>query len=192
MVSKRNATEAQNSSLPKSFQEMVHMLKSFRKSLIVSFEKITVLTVIFSLMGGGAAFAAAGGFPGRPTPPPPPCISTGFLAENGFEAGGCYFCNVRNVGVTSHTVAVEVRDQLNFIEGGTIPQPLAAGQGIIVSSCPPANQTSSDACVVTTDEGTTDALGDLAVVLQFSTPAGETEGKIFNSCAASRGVVNNP
>ena len=191
MVSKRRA-EVQNTSQTQSFPGKVRMLKSAGKSVIASFEKITVLTLILSLIGAGAAFAAAGGFPGRPIPPPPPCISTGFLAENGFETGGCYFCGVRNVGVTSHTVAVEVRDQLNFIEGGTIPQPLAAGQGIVVSSCPPANQTSSDACVVTTDEGTTDALGDLAVVLQFSTPAGETEGKIFNSCAASRGVVNNP
>jgi len=177
-----------------TFDGRVNMRESFRKSRIVSFETITVLTLTLSLMGAGAAFAAAGGIPGPPhfVPPPPPCISTGLLAENGFENGGCYFCNVRNVGITSHTVGVEVRDQLNFIEGGTIPQPLAAGQGIIVSSCPPANQTSSDACVVTTDEGTTDALRDLAVVLQFSAPAGETEGKIFNSCASSRGLVNNP
>ena len=192
MVSKRIAEEVQNSSLPKSIQERVHMLKSFCKSLIASFEKIAVLTLTLSLMGAGAAFAAAGGVPGRPTLPPPPCISTGILAENGFETGGCYFCNVRNVGITSHTVGVEVRDQLNLIEGGTIPLPLAAGQGIVVSSCPPANVTSSNACVVTTEEGTTDALGDLAVVLQFSTPASETEGKVFNSCAPSKGLANNP
>jgi len=72
-----------------TFHGRVNMRESFRKSRIVSVEKITVLTLILSLMGAGAAFAAAGGFPGRPTPPPPPCISTGILAENGFEVGGC-------------------------------------------------------------------------------------------------------
>jgi hypothetical protein len=73
-----------------------------------------------------------------------------------------------------------------------VPFTLAPGHGIVFSSCPPRNITASDACVVTTDEGTTDALQDLAVVLQFSSPAAETEGKIFNSCARSSGVSSAP
>ena len=49
------------------------MLKSSCKSLIVSFEKIAVLTLVLSLMGVQAALAASGGVPGPPhvTPPRP-------------------------------------------------------------------------------------------------------------------------
>jgi len=170
----------------------MHMLKSTGKSLIISFEKITVLTLVLSLTGVQAVFAAAGGFPGRPTPPPPPCISTGFIQESNFDAVGCYYCNVRNVGATSHSVTIDIRDNENLTDSANIlPIVLAPGQGSIYSFCPPDNQTSGDACVVTTVEGTTDALGDLAVVLQFSTPASETEGKIFNSCAPRSGVGVN-
>jgi hypothetical protein len=169
------------------------MLKSAGKSLIVSFEKITVLTLVLSLMGAGSAFAAAGGIPGPPhvTPPQPPCVSTGPLQEDDTSVG-CYSCNVRNVGTTSHNVTIDVRDTGNLTASGTVPLPLAPGHGIVVSSCPTRNFTASDACVVTTEEGTTDALEDLAVVMQFSSPAGETEGKIFNSCAPSSGVATLP
>ena len=193
MLSKRIAEEVQNSSLPKSFQERVHMLKSAGKTLLISFEKITVLTVILSLISAGAAFAAAGGIPGRPTPPPPPCIATGLIEESNFDAVGCYLCNVRNVGATSHQVTIDIRDTGNLTDSANIaPITLAPGHTSLFSFCPPDNQTSGDACVVTTVEGTTDALEDLAVVLQFSTPASETEGKIFNSCATRSGVANNP
>ena len=192
MVSKRNATEVQNISLPKSFQEMVHMLKSAGHGLVVSFEKITVVTLVLSLMGAGSAFAAAGGVPGRPTPPPPPCISTGFLQEDDTSVGS-YFCSVRNVGGTSHQVTVDFRNAGNLTDERNIsPITLAPGHGIVFDFPPHAGFTASDACVVTTDEGTTDALQDLAVVLQFSSPAGETEGKIFNSCAPSSGVASPP
>ena len=168
------------------------MLKSFCKSLIVSFEKIVVLTLILSLMGVKAAFSAAGGVPGRPTPPPPPCISTGFLQEDDTSVGS-YFCSVRNVGGTSHKVTVDFRDAGNLTDESNIsPITLAPGHGIVFDFPPHAGFTASDACVVTTDEGTTDALQDLAVVLQFSSPAGETEGKIYNSCAPSSGVANRP
>ena len=168
------------------------MLKSVRRSLIV-FEKITVLTLVLSILGVGSAFAAAGGIPGPPIfiPPPPPCISTGFLQEDDTSLG-CYFCGVRNVGTTTHKVSVDVRDTGNLTESGTIPLPLAPGHGIVVSACPTRGFTASDACIVTTDEGTTDALQDLAVVLQFSSPAAETEGKIFNSCALSSGLAGSP
>lgn len=193
MVSKRRAEEVQNSLLPQQLRGRVHMLKSFCKSRIVSIEKIAVLTLTLSLMGAGAAFAAAGGIPGRPifTPPPPPCISTGFLSEDGFSVG-CYTCTVRNVGAVSHTIAVDIRDEANLADSGRVPLPVAPGQSTGAGFCPPANVTSSDACVVVTDEGTTDALQDLAVVLQFSSPAGETEGKIFNSCAPRSGIANQP
>ena len=169
------------------------MRKSASKSLIVSFEKIAVLTLVLSLMGAQSAFAAAGGIPGPPivTPPPPPCISTGFLSEDGTSVG-CYTCTVRNVGTVSHTVAVDIRDEGNLADGGRIPLPVAPGQSTGTEFCPHPNFTSADACVVVTDEGTTDALQDLAVVLQFSSPAGETEGKIFNSCVPRSGIANQP
>ena len=138
MVSKRIAEEVQDSSLPKSFQERVHMLKSAGKSLIVSFEKIAVLTFVLSLLGVGEAFAAVGGVPGRPTPPPPPCISTGFIAENGFDTGS-YDCSVRNVGATSHSVTIDIRDAGNLTDNRNIvPFVLAPGQGTLFSfSTPP-------------------------------------------------------
>jgi hypothetical protein len=169
------------------------MHKSTAKRLIISFEKIAVLTLVLSLLGVGAAFAAAGGIPGPPhvTPPPPPCISTGILEEDG-PAASCYFCSVRNVGLVSHNVTVDVRNAGNFTESGTIPLTVAPGHGLVVASCTTANVTASNACVVTTDEGTTDALQDLAVVLQFESPAAETEGKIFNSCAPRDGIVKPP
>jgi hypothetical protein len=168
------------------------MLKLFCKSLIVSFEKIAVLTFVLSLLGVGEVFAAVGGVPGRPTPPPPPCISTGLLQEDDTSVG-TYFCSVRNVGTVSHAVTIDVRDAGNLTESGTaVPLTLAPGHGIVLSAPPTRNFTASDACVVTTDEGTTDALQDLAVVLQFSSPAAETEGKIFNSCAPRNGIANQP
>jgi hypothetical protein len=168
------------------------MRKPTSESSAISCEKIAVLTLILSLLGGGAAFAAAGGIPGPPhfTPPPPPCISTGFLEENDTSVG-CYFCSVRNVGGTSHNATIDFRDAGNLTDNATTI-PLLPGHGIVVSSCPPRGFTASDACLVSTDEGTTDALQDLAVVLQFSTPASETEGKIFNSCAPRDGIANPP
>ena len=111
LVSKRSS-EAQN--IPQTFRERMHMLKSARKSLIVSFEKIAVLALVLSLLSAGAAFAAAGGNPGPPhlPPPLPPCISTGLLSESNSN-GGCYSCNVRNVGGTSHNVTIDLRDAQN-------------------------------------------------------------------------------
>jgi len=168
------------------------MLKSAGHGLVVSFEKITVLTLILSLVGVRAALAAAGGVPGRPTPPPPPCISTGFLQEDDTSVGS-YFCSVRNVGATSHQVTVDFRDAGNLTdERNLVPITLAPGHGIVFDFSPHVGFTASDSCVVTTAEGTTDALQDLAVVLQFSSPAGETEGKVYNSCAPSSGVANLP
>jgi len=191
VVSKGSA-DVLNSSFPESFQGRVHMLKSFGKGLVVSFEKIAVLTLVLSLISVRAAFAAAGGIPGRPTPPPPPCISTGFLQEDDTSVG-CYFCSVRNVGAVSHNVTVDIRDAGNLTdERNLLPSTLAPGHGIVFSFCPSRNFTASDACIVTTDDGTTDALQDLAVVLQFSSPAAETEGKIANSCASSSGVSSPP
>jgi hypothetical protein len=190
-VSKRRS-EVHDSSLPKESKEMVHMIRSFFKSPMVSLEKIAVLTLMLSLIGVGAAFAAAGGVPGRPTPPPPPCISTGYLQEDDTSVGS-YFCSVRNVGATSHKVTVDFRDAANLTdERNLTPITLAPGHGIVFDFPPHMGFTASDACVVTTDEGTTDALQDLAVVLQFSSPVGETEGKIFNSCAPSSGVATLP
>jgi hypothetical protein len=194
VVSKRSS-EGHDISLRKESKEMVHMIRSFLKGPMVSFEKIAALTLVLSLMGVQAAFSAVGGIPGPPivTPPPPPCISTGLLAEVQTDTSvGCYTCYVRNVGTVSHNVSTDIRDAGNLTDSGTIPLTVAPGHSTGATFCPSANNTASDACVVTTDEGTTDALQDLAVVLQFDSPAGETEGKIFNSCAARDGIANRP
>jgi len=165
------------------------MCKSTAKRLIISFENIAFLTLVLSTMGVGAAFGAVGGVPGPPpVKPVSPCISTGFLGKSG--ATGSYLCSVRNVGLVSHNVTIDIRDQGNLTDNANAsPTPLAPGHGTGVGFSPPENVTASDACVVTTDEGTTDALEDLRVVMEFSSPATETEGEIFTSCAPSGGVA---
>jgi hypothetical protein len=171
------------------------VFKSFRRSLLVSFETITVLTLVLSILSVRAVFAAAGGIPGRPTPPPPPCISTGPIFE--FPAG-CYSCQVRNVSANDHNATIDLRNEQNQSEDTTPPVFLSRGRSIITSFC--GNGFLSVSCVVTTLEGTTDDLNDLAVVEQYapakpganvsiSTSASETEGKIYNSCMPSEGPV---
>ena len=156
------------------------MRESNCKSLINSLEKIAVLALLLSLLGVQSAFARIGGIPG---PPPPPCISTGILSENGSTTGS-YSCYVRNVGVVSHNVTLRIVNTSNHaVSGNRTPISLAPGKATGVGFTPPSNRPSAEACVVTTDEGTTDALSDLAVVMQFSDPSGETEGEIVNSCA---------
>jgi hypothetical protein len=160
------------------------MRESSRKRLILSSEKIIVLALVLSQLGVRSAFARAGGIPGFPPPPQPPCITTATLQENGFTSGS-YICSVRNAGVVSHQVTIRIVNTGNGADSGNrTPVSLAPGKTTSEGFSPPSNQTSADACVVTTNEGTTDALSDLAVVLQFSDPAGETEGEIINSCAS--------
>ena len=177
------------------------MRRSASKSLFVTFQKIAVLTIVLSILGVRTAFSGAGGIPGRPTPPPPPCISTGPIFE--FPAG-CYSCQVRNVGTINHGATIELRTTENQSEETTPPIFLTPGRSIMTSFC--GNGFLSISCVVTTQEGTTDDLADLAVVEQYapgrpSEPGGvgntspslaETEGKIFNSCAPSSGPVSAP
>lgn len=174
------------------------MLKSLGKSPIVSLEVIIVLTLVLSLTGVRAAFSAAGGVPGRPTPPPPPCISTGPIFE--FPAG-CYSCQVRNISANTLGATIDLRNEENQTEQTTPPTLLSPGRSIITGFC--SNGFLSVSCVVTTLEGTTDALGDLAVVEQYapgaptneggifttSSSSAETEGKIFNACVPSAGPV---
>ena len=177
------------------------MLKSFRKRTLVSFANIAVITLVLSLLSVRAVFAAAGGIPGRPTPPPPPCISTGPIFE--FPAG-CYSCQVRNVGTINHGATIDLRNEENQSEQTTPPVFLSPGRSIITAFC--GGGFLSVSCVVTTQAGTTDDLGDLAVVEQYapgrpsepngifvtSTSASETEGKSFNSCAPSSGPASVP
>ncbi len=160
------------------------MCKPTCKSSIIYFQKIAVLTLVLSLSGVRSAFARAGGVPGPPPPPPPPCITTATLQENGFTTGS-YICSVRNGGVVGHNVTIRIVNTGNGADSGNrTPVSLPPGKTTSEGFSPPGDQTSAEACVVTTDEGTTDALSDLAVVMQFSDPAGETEGKIINSCAS--------
>ena len=177
------------------------MRASAGKSVIVSFEKIGVLTVVLSMLTVSAAFAAAGGIPGRPTPPPPPCISTGPIFE--FPAG-CYSCQVRNVGTSTLGATIDIRNEENQSEQTTPPSQLLPGRTNITGFC--GGGFLSVSCVVTTQGGNTDELNDLAVVEQYapgrpsepngifvtSTSASETEGKVFNSCAPSSGPVSVP
>ena len=177
------------------------MRESASKSLIVSCEKIAVLTLVLSLLSVHAAFAAAGGIPGRPTPPPPPCISTGPIFE---FPPGCYSCQVRNVGTTTLGATIDIRNDENQSEQTTPPSQLLPGRTNLTSFCGGGFIAAS--CVVTTQGGTTDELADLAVVEQYapgrpsqpngifvtSTSVSETEGKVFNSCAPSSGSAGVP
>ena len=144
-------------------------------------------------LGVGAAFAAVGGIPGPPhVTPVSPCISTGFLQENDTSIGS-FFCSVRNVGVVSHNVTIEIRDGANLTDNAFAnSMSLAPGHGTILSFSPHGGFTAFDACVVTTDEDTLGALQDLRVAMQFSSPAGQTEGNVFSACAPSEGVSTLP
>jgi len=162
------------------------MHKSIGKISTRSIEMIAIFVLAISTLSAGKAFAMAGGIPGPPvvTPPPPPCITTATLQENGFTTGS-YDCSVRNGGVVSHKVTIRIVNIDNgAVSGNRTPVLLAPGKTTDEGFSPPSNQTSAEACVVTTDEGTTDALSDLVIVLQFTDPAGETEGKIIDSCAS--------
>lgn len=124
--------------------------------------------------------------PPPPPTPPQPCISTGLIAF-----APVVFCTVRNVGVVTHNVTMDVRDEDNLSAGfsGNATPSLGPGTSnfIVASSI-----SFQEACVVTTDEGTPDALADLSVVLYYVTgnegnPTSETAGQIFKKCAPSNG-----
>jgi len=146
--------------------------------------KTAALMLVLLALGTHVALAAVGGVPGPPNhvpgpppPPPPPCISTAPLFAPDHS-----ICWVRNVGVAAHFVRIDIRHAGNVILD-TYSKLLAPGifDGLRVEI------SNAVSCVVTTGEGTTNALEDLAVELQaFTTStghAGETEGRIFQQCA---------
>jgi hypothetical protein len=118
-----------------------------------------------------------------------PCISTGLI----FTVNAA-FCFVRNVGVVSHNATSELRNGGNQIVKSS-PLSLGPGEGVIGAIAYVSDE-SAVACILTTDEGTTDALKDVAVVLQVfdksGGAAGETEGQIFQECAPSSGKAPPP
>ena len=133
------------------------------------------------LLGTHVALAAVGGVPGSPGripgPPPPPCISTAPIFAPNHS-----ICWVRNVGVAAHFVRIDIR-QAGNLTLDTLLEVIAPGKfdGLRI------DVSNAVSCVVTTDEGTTNALEDLAVDLQVFTTstghAGETEGRMFQQCA---------
>ena len=144
-----------------------------------AFGKTAALAFVVLLLRSPVVLAARNGIPGPPPPPQPPCISTATLFQTS-EATIDLRCVVRNVGVTPHTVTAEFRDDTNLLQGGNT-ELLLPGESLTAGEPVASNLR---ACVVTTAEGTTDALGDLAVVLQAG-PL-ETEGKIFQQCAPAK------
>jgi len=135
------------------------MRNSTATRLIHSLQILTLPMLVLSALGGGTALAAAGGIPGPPhVTPVSPCISTGFLQEDDTSIGA-FFCSVRNVGVVSHNVMIDIRDGGNLTDNAFANSvSLAPGHGTILTFPPHRNFTAFDAYVVSTDEGTTDAL----------------------------------
>jgi len=149
----------------------------------------TVLVITLILLPHSVRGAGPTPPPGRPPNlplPPGPCISTGLLFNSPFV-----FCTVRNAGTVPHNVTIDVRDDRNFSLSyrGNATESLDPGTSNGIIATPPAGMV---ACVVTTDEGTPDALKDLSVVLFNSggdngSPTADTAGQIFQKCAPSNG-----
>jgi hypothetical protein len=170
------------------------------KSLIGSPRKITILSVGLLFSAAQAAMAAQPVFPLPPVfePPPPPCISTASLFE---FPPGCYTCDVRDVSANNYTVTINMVNAQNQSEDLTPPTSLTAGRSIFDEICTTTGFLEIS-CVVTTSDGKTTSLNDLAVVEQYaptvipegnastSNSEAETEGKIYNSCVTTTGPVS--
>src|SRR5262249_50746189 len=115
----------------------------------------------------------------------PPCIATAPLDNPLLTvAGNIYWCFVRNVGVATRDVSIDIRDELQTVGFDTATlTPGTVGDAI-------AGHFTPMSCVVRSADGTTDSLKDLMVVLQIEasngSPLGETKGKILQQCPASK------
>ena len=160
---------------------MAHASVHRVRSVLGALGKTAGLVLVVLLLETHVVLAAIGGIPGPgdhvPGPPSPPCISTAPIFAPNHS-----ICWVRNVGVGSHFVRIDIRGAGNLTLD-TLSELLAPGvfDGLRV------DVSNAVSCVVTTDEGTTKALEDLAVELQVFTTstghAGETEGRMFQQCA---------
>ncbi len=144
--------------------------------------RTAILALVLLLSQAEVVLAARGGIPG---PPPPPCISAGPISVS-----GCFACLVRNVSNVNHFVTAQLVDPANNAINtfSSLHGILAPGTTEFIEACPTLTLHS---CVVTTEEGTPDALQDLAVVLQTlnaerTLPLGQTEGKIYQQCAPAK------
>ena len=149
------------------------MLKSEWNCPVAVFGTAVILFLLM-LQQTGEALAASPPQPG----PPIPCISAALaLTSTSQELA----CEVHNVGTATHNVTVDLRNGSNHSVNN------------LTFSIPPGSNGNvgslfAVSCIVTTDEGTKDALGDLGVVLEAIDTASfqvqaATEGRIFNSCA---------
>ena len=144
--------------------------------------RTSILAIAVLLLETRVVLAAQRGIPG---PPQPPCIATAPLDNpNLTAAGNIYWCFVRNVGVATHSVSIDIRDEIQTEGFSTATlTPGTAGTAI-------AGHFTPMSCVVTTAEQTTDSLKDLMVVLEIEatngSPLGETKGKIFQQCPPSK------
>jgi hypothetical protein len=157
-----------------------------------SFTVVALIVLVLLLLRAHVVLAEQGGIPGPPPVPVPlpPCISTAPLDT---PVSSFYLCTVRNIGPAAHTVTIAIRDNSNV--DVTVKAPVTLTPGTSTNLTSPVTGTESQlSCVVTTAEGTTDALQDLAVVLQIELqaktgegivglPSGETEGNVFPQCA---------
>jgi hypothetical protein len=157
----------------------VHNSESIRRASLGT----AFIALLVSVLATRTVFAA--GIP-LPPPPQPPCIATAGLDNpEVFDPHAGYWCMVVNVGATTHNVAISIKDPTNLQD-----------LGFSTATLTPGAETSSltggftpMACEVTTDEGTTDALGDLAVVFQMEVDGlrvGETKGKIVQQCQPTK------
>jgi len=166
-------------------------MRNFKFVRVLTCRTTVALALPLLLLRADVVLAAVG----PPFPPPvpfsqPPCISTGTLDT---PANSFYLCTVRNIGPAAHTVTIAIRDNSNVNVSDKASVTLAPGTSTNLTS-PVFGTQSQLSCVVTTAEGTTDALQDLAVVLQIELqsstnlgiiglPSGETEGNVFPQCA---------
>lgn len=141
----------------------------------------TVLAILVLLLET-RVLAAQVGIPG---PPQPPCIATAPLDNPLLTVeGNTYWCFVRNVGVATRNVSIDIRDELQTEGFDTFTlTPGKVGNTI-------AGHFTPMSCVVRSAEGTTDSLQDLMVVLQIEAtngaPLGEEKGKFFQQCPPSK------
>jgi len=98
--------------------------------------------------------------------------------------GNTYWCFVRNAGVATRNVSIDIRDELQTLAFSTFTLTPGRVGSDISGHFTPMN------CVVRSTDGTTDSLKDLMVVLQIEAtngaPLGEEKGKFFQQCPPSK------
>src|SRR5215469_18353114 len=111
--------------------------------------RTAVLAILLLQLETRVVLAAQEGIPG---PPQPPCIATAPLDNPLLTvAGNTYWCFVRNAGVATRNVSIDIRDELQTLAFSTFTlTPGRVGSDISGHFTPMS-------CVVRTAEETTDS-----------------------------------